>query len=54
MTLSLVSSYVVGWGRLAGFGGGLHAPPPVCLYWWEQDVKLDLSEEEEGDDVVAG
>ena len=27
---------------------------PTRLYWWEQEMELDLSEEEEEDDVDGG
>ena len=29
MTLTVVFRYEVGWGRLAGFGGGCTPPPPI-------------------------
>ena len=29
MTLTVVRSYVAGWGRLAGFGGGCTPSPPI-------------------------
>ena len=35
-------------------GAERHRGSPPRLDWWEQDVELDLSEEEEEDDVDGG